>query len=102
MSERDHHWPSNKQHSFIEGRCTGCGTVPRDDGIFYPCGSHPVSFNTPQGQITGGITEDGGFAVLEWPDSLTEATAQSALDEFMAEHFDEISHSMVSPRLFQG
>lgn len=98
MTLRDLHWPSNKQHIFVEGRCTGCGTVPRHDGIFYPCGSHPMSFNTPQGCITGGITEDGGYAVLEWPDTLTEVTAQAALDEFMAEHLNGLSNAPVSTR----
>lgn len=95
MSLRDLHWPSNKHHAFTEGRCADCGAVPRHDGIFYPCGSHPMSFNTPQGWITGGITEDGGYAVLEWPDNLTEATAQTAFDEFMAEHLDEINDSII-------
>ncbi len=98
MTLRDLHWPSNKQHTFVEGRCTGCGAAPRHDGIVYPCGSHPMSFNTSQGQITGGITEDGGYAVLEWPDTLTEATAQSALDEFMAEHLDGLSNGPVVSR----
>lgn len=102
MTLRDLHWPSNKQHTFIEGRCAGCGTVPRHDGIFYPCGSHPMSFNTPQGWITGGITEDGGYAVLEWPDTLTEATAQSALDEFMAEHLDELNDALITKRVANG
>ena len=85
------HWPSNKHHSFVDKRCSGCGASPRTDGLHYPCGSYPITYHTPSGQITAGIPENGGYAVLEWPDSLTEATAQAALDDFIIEHLDEMN-----------
>lgn len=104
MSFEDH-WPTNRRHQWKTDKdrehCSVCG-VYRTVWHEHPCGSHPWTLQTPEGQITAGITENGGFWPLAWPDTLDEDRAADAMHAFFREHGDDIRAASNRPVKQEG